>query len=353
VLSASQSIRIAVLQIKMRLFNFQKKNLRPGQTLLEAVIAIGVIMSGVVGSLVLVNTTIKLGRANQDRLIAQNLAREGIELVYDLRNSATLVHTENPTVAWDSYLYKSILKSGVVNPTYDIGSVDEITGACTADGPDDSLGDCDIEVLIKALYENGPWPDTCGTEPPYLGCDFDTSGSVNALDVTFMINYFYKQSYIYAFGGYPVIATSVPGASYPSAKMDFNFTAINGSSPPSVIIDDVWTDPRSRVYLYNNTYTQNVIPTGTSNLTSTKFYRVINLQSVCRGTHDGTETAVVVPLDSVYNCYDYAISQSWSVSEAATIKKVGILTTSEVRWPTALSSTKVAYQEYIYDWINF
>lgn len=340
----------------MRLFNFSKKNLNPGQTLLEAVIAIGVIMSGVVGSLVLVNTTIKLGRANQDRLIAQNLAREGIELTYGLRNSATLVHTENPTVVWDSYLYKSILKSGTYDPLYDLG-----TGAypncAVAPLGDLALDQCDIQVLVNHLYEGWDLPDMCNNPPNTSalanGCDFDGSGSVNALDVTFMINHFFKQSYIYAFGAYPVIATSVPGTFYPSAKLDFNSTAINGNNPPGVIINDVWTDSRSQVYLYNNTYTQNVISTATVGLTATKFYRVISLQSVCRGTRLGVETTVVVPSDSVLNCYDYAISQGWSVAESATAKKVGILATSEIRWPTALSSTKVSYQEYIYDWINF
>ncbi|RJO59522.1 hypothetical protein C4546_01445 [Candidatus Parcubacteria bacterium] len=326
------------------------KKIFKGAALLESVIAIGVIMTGVVGSLVLINTTIKLGRTNQDRIIAQNLAREGIELAYGLRNSATLVHTEDSTVSWDSYLYKFTLKSGSYDTLYDLGTGNYDAGTCvTIAGGDAILDMCDIQVLLLHLYEGGPLPSMCNTipnggsnpSPDANGCDFNNDGVTGILDVTFMISSFYKESYQFS-AGYPVLSTKFQ----PNAQLVF-YDVRDGET---INLSQMWDDARSRIQVNNGAYVQNVTEAGN---TPTKFYRTVIMQEVCRGTQSGSEEAVLVPTDSVLNCYDYVKAQGWSDADAGTIKKVGVLANSEVRWPSPTSGTKVLYQEYIYDWLNF
>ncbi|MDO8582279.1 MAG: hypothetical protein Q7S16_05415, partial [bacterium] len=58
-----------------------------GQGLLEAVIALGIIITGVVAALTLAIGSLSAAGASESRLIAANFAREGIELVRNQRDS--------------------------------------------------------------------------------------------------------------------------------------------------------------------------------------------------------------------------------------------------------------------------
>lgn len=58
-----------------------------GQGLLETIIGIGVILAGTVGSITLISQTIKFGRTTNNRVIAASLAREGIEVVRNIRDT--------------------------------------------------------------------------------------------------------------------------------------------------------------------------------------------------------------------------------------------------------------------------
>jgi len=49
----------------------------------------------------------------------------------------------------------------------------------------------DVTYLINYLYKSGPDPD-CGTSYPGICGDVDNSGTINILDVTYLINYLYK-----------------------------------------------------------------------------------------------------------------------------------------------------------------
>ena len=50
---------------------------------------------------------------------------------------------------------------------------------------DGNINALDITYLINFLYKSGPAPD------PYTG-DVNNSGVINALDITYLINYLYK-----------------------------------------------------------------------------------------------------------------------------------------------------------------
>lgn len=70
-----------------------------GQSLLEAIIGITILISGLVTSLSLGILTIRAGQVSLSRTIADNLAREGIELVRSIRDTNWLKGD-----AWDSGL---------------------------------------------------------------------------------------------------------------------------------------------------------------------------------------------------------------------------------------------------------
>lgn len=58
-----------------------------GQGLLEAIIGIGVILAGTVGTITLVSSTVRAGRTTNNEIVAASLAREGIEVVRAQRDS--------------------------------------------------------------------------------------------------------------------------------------------------------------------------------------------------------------------------------------------------------------------------
>lgn len=63
-------------------------NMSKGFTLLEVIIALGIIGLGLIGVLTLVNFTISSGAVSASKLIAANLAQEGIEVIRNSRDSS-------------------------------------------------------------------------------------------------------------------------------------------------------------------------------------------------------------------------------------------------------------------------
>ena len=71
------------LQKKKRI----KKNKSSGFTIIEAMIAAVVISVGLIGVLTLCTVSMKLGRISLNRVIAANLAQEGIEVIRSIRDN--------------------------------------------------------------------------------------------------------------------------------------------------------------------------------------------------------------------------------------------------------------------------
>lgn len=97
------------------LFKRNSKNIstlfRQGFTLIEAIVAIGVISVGFVGSLVLISKSSSQSAILKDRVVAAHLAEEGLEVVHNIRDTnwlkgfdwrSGLVDTVNGTVNYDS-----------------------------------------------------------------------------------------------------------------------------------------------------------------------------------------------------------------------------------------------------------
>lgn len=82
--------------IKPELFT----NKRAGFTLLETMVAIGIIVIGLMSSLSLITNALSVVSNIQDRLIAANLAAEGIEVVRNIRDNNWL-QNRGDTSKWN------------------------------------------------------------------------------------------------------------------------------------------------------------------------------------------------------------------------------------------------------------
>ncbi len=393
----------------MRTVRSKKLRLPAGTTLLEGIIAIGVIITAVVGSLVLIMTTIKLGRANQDRVVAQNLAMEGVELAISLRNSASLMRASDASISWDedlvgykyndyvniNYLdigadlinlyqttgnYKYCFERGAndddvaicsdIAPEHctkydfkdDLSTIDVDAGQSVPEGEVDR---CDVIPLANYIFAGWDVPRLCdeiwavygplalggdGTFSTSVPCDYTEDGRIDVSDVVYMINKLSSGSYHFT-NGYPRISVSRPiGNSVAVFGLDIYFSTIRPDSNTGIydISDSVtglWNDARARISNYNNTYVQNAGFTGTP----TKYYRVVSAQEVCRYTN-GTVQESIIPQNNGFDCQQYVV-KTLGLAAATGISKVGAFITSEVRWPTPTSSTKAVYQTYVYDWL--
>jgi len=358
-----------------------------------------VLLVGVVGSLVLITTTIKLGRTNQDRIVAQNLAREGMELAYAHRNAGSLSTVEFTDGTWDRYLVENKLKSGVMtlddyNNKYNLGEIDENdndkckvldkepsgcdalpAGTCVEIGTDtyteaDSLR-CDAQILADYLFGNlSILPPGCdhtdtfsrlgfwnGDDATRQSCNFsgNDSASPNVADVTAMVDELLRNAHGFQ-AGYPTIALA-PSGTVTSPASTFAFFTTPGSIDANTgeyVLQKAWDNAAaSQVYEANNMYTQNV--GGLAGATATKFYRVVTFRPICRGRQTDIDPLLdyeewVIVQNSAFNCRDAAVERFGTIKVDVT--KIGVLATSEVRWPTPTSSTKVSYQEYLYNWIS-
>ena len=94
-----------------------------GQGLLEATIAIGVVLVGLIGTVTLTTSTVVSSGESESRIVAANLAREGIEAVRIIRDSNWL---SGPTTSWDSGINDAtdLTALTMLNPTTFAWSLD-------------------------------------------------------------------------------------------------------------------------------------------------------------------------------------------------------------------------------------
>lgn len=75
-----------------------------GFTIVELMIAITLMATGIMAIYALVPQGIKTSVVNTDKYLATQLAREGIEVVRNIRDTNWLEQMESPTAAWDEGL---------------------------------------------------------------------------------------------------------------------------------------------------------------------------------------------------------------------------------------------------------
>lgn len=82
---------------------FKRLRSRAAETLAEVIIAITVLTLGTGSATVLVMTSIRATHSGEDRLVAYNLAREGVEAVRNLRDTNWLRFPSERASCWDTY----------------------------------------------------------------------------------------------------------------------------------------------------------------------------------------------------------------------------------------------------------
>lgn len=121
---------------------------RSGQTILELVVAMSVILIGVIGTMTLVIATIHGGTISKMQVTATNLAREGVEIVRNLRDKNALLIEANELeyTSWDY---------GLTGGTNTHGAKVSAEGDWTLTELDKTLADCVIDINNSCrLYTN-------------------------------------------------------------------------------------------------------------------------------------------------------------------------------------------------------
>lgn len=90
---------------------------KQGFTLLESIVAIGVILIGIVSLLALSTTSVVSATATSDAFLASNFAREGIEVVRMVRDSNWLAYDADSTTAWNAALNNGSDYEGIITLT--------------------------------------------------------------------------------------------------------------------------------------------------------------------------------------------------------------------------------------------
>lgn len=85
--------------------------------MLEALVAIGVILTAIIGSSTLIISSITAGRVSQNRVEAANFAREGIEIVRSIRDSNWLKFQQNEKIGATIPAWNTGLGNPAVNST--------------------------------------------------------------------------------------------------------------------------------------------------------------------------------------------------------------------------------------------
>lgn len=140
-------------------FNFKD---RSGQAMLEMVVAISVILVGVVSTLTLTIATISGGNISKMQVTASNLAREGIEIVRNLRDQNALLIEANEL---DYTLWTNGLEGGVNAHAAIVDASD-----WSLDSLNETLEDCIKDNNCRLYLDNDNFfshHDKTGQATPY------------------------------------------------------------------------------------------------------------------------------------------------------------------------------------------
>lgn len=106
---------------------FKKSKSAQGFTLLETLVAIGIITIGVVSAINLVSFGISRARLNSQELIVIDLAQEGIEIIRNKRDTNWLVYPDQDN-KWSQDIDGNPSALGGKRYRVEIGEIDKVTG---------------------------------------------------------------------------------------------------------------------------------------------------------------------------------------------------------------------------------
>lgn len=110
--------------IENKIFNKNKKNQVWGFTLIETIIAIGILLTGVMAVFTLLTFNIAQTANMKNKIIAVNLAQEGVEVVRNIRDNCWF-----SGIAWSS-----CLPIGAYNVNYNSLTINDLDNGLSFDG---------------------------------------------------------------------------------------------------------------------------------------------------------------------------------------------------------------------------
>ena len=124
---------------------------KSGFTLIETVVALGVIMTGVMASLTLITSVLTRSKQSEQDVVAVNLAREGIEIIRSIRNDENPFDPGDINIFDGSYDNASFMVDAAVN--FNLSQRLDSSFAYPADLKD--CADCQLYLDGNRYVHNG------------------------------------------------------------------------------------------------------------------------------------------------------------------------------------------------------
>lgn len=150
----------------LKYMTFFKKIIKDkkAQSLIEMTVAIGIIITGVVGSLGLAVSALRASLESRNRVIAANLAREGIEVVRKIRDSNWLAGCPDESVYAVAYEWQDggcfEWNTGLSGQAFDYTAIsvfDPLTGKWSLDFEPDDFDDSSSQFYREdGVYIQSP-----------------------------------------------------------------------------------------------------------------------------------------------------------------------------------------------------
>lgn len=148
---------------------------KKGFTMIETVIAFGVLVAAILGPVTLVAFSLAQAQSSQNKLIATNLGQEGLELVRAIRENNVICTAFDPTVTWNTDPTGD-LPLGESNKRFTVDANDRVTAPtepyavrCGFSTPRPIVDTtCDTRPLN--LNANGVYTYGAGTPTPFQRC---------------------------------------------------------------------------------------------------------------------------------------------------------------------------------------
>jgi len=121
----------------------KKINNQSGMTLIETIVALGILTLGIISSLSLMVSAITFSRSSEKMIVVVNLAREGIEITRSLRNNDGFASLTTGN------------KIGVINHMTGNLSLENANNAEILD-----CSNCVLQIHNERYYHNSPGDDT-------------------------------------------------------------------------------------------------------------------------------------------------------------------------------------------------
>jgi len=154
--------------------NYVKQTPSAGFTMIETIIAFGVLMAAILGPVTLVGFSLAQSQASQNKLIGVNLAEEGIELARMVRDNNVICATlSSPTpVLWNANPAGGTALGVGTNNSFTVDANDltpTTCGVATFSTPKPTA-DTNCSTRILNLNANGIYTYGPGTPTPFRRC---------------------------------------------------------------------------------------------------------------------------------------------------------------------------------------